>query len=107
MSDNIKKQHISSAERDKWNAHIGASGTGAHPIANGTNAGFSTNNYTTTEKNNLNTLVQNVGDLRITIGGNGPSSPRANKEIWFDTDHDEVIKVYTASGWKKFGAVFL
>lgn len=51
------KQHISNAERQKWdknvadfNAHLGSRGVKNHAIANGTEAGFSEDNYTTAEK---------------------------------------------------------
>ncbi len=54
------KQHISSAERAKWNkvivdfmAHLGSNGTDNHILGNGTTAGFSLNSYTNEEKNKL------------------------------------------------------
>ncbi len=54
------KQHISSAERAKWNKvvedhakHLGSSGPENHGIADGVNAGFSQNNFTTEEKEKL------------------------------------------------------
>lgn len=60
MSDDIKKQHLSTNERANWNKnivdlvnHIGAGGIGNHPLGNGTVPGFSNNDYTTTEKNKL------------------------------------------------------
>lgn len=60
MGDNIKKQHISSNERIKWDkcivdldTHTGAGGTVNHPLGNGSVAGFSINDYTTAEKSKL------------------------------------------------------
>lgn len=54
------KQHISTAERAKWNkvgtdlaAHTGAGGTNNHAMGNGTVPGFSTNDYTNKEKTKL------------------------------------------------------
>ena len=78
MSDDIKKQHISSNERLKWNSHIGATGIKHHPLGNGTNPGFSTNDFTTMEKDKLNkynninrNAAYAVGD--ITFSGNLPT----------------------------------
>lgn len=61
MASNAEiKQHISSAERAKWNkviadftAHLGSGGTENHILGNGTTAGFSLNNFTTEEKDKL------------------------------------------------------
>lgn len=45
------------------------------------------------------------GGIRITIGGNPPSNPKSNKEIWIDTTA-LVLKVYTSSNWQIIGAAF-
>lgn len=60
MANSDYKEHLMASERIKWNkvvtdfaAHLGAGGTNNHPLGNGTTAGFSMNDYTTTEKNKL------------------------------------------------------
>jgi hypothetical protein len=68
MADDIKKMHISSNERIKWNkcvadlaAHVATTNRTAHPLASGgTNYGFSQNNYTTSEKDKLATVQANA-----------------------------------------------
>lgn len=59
-NNNEIKQHISIAERQKWNkcctdlaSHIGSSGLANHAMGNGTVPGFSTNDYTNAEKQKL------------------------------------------------------
>lgn len=54
------KQHISIAERAKWNkniedhnAHLGSVGLNNHGLGNGVQPGFSTNDFTTTLKEKL------------------------------------------------------
>lgn len=102
-----KNQHISSQERAKWNAHVGASGTGAHPLANGTTPGFSTNNFTTNEKNILATLNTNVGGVRLTINTIPPSNPVINKELWINLSTAPAIAyIYKNTGWEALGAFF-
>lgn len=60
MASNDIKQHISIEERTKWNKvisdfnnHLGAGGANNHKLGNGSVPGFSTNDYTTREKNKL------------------------------------------------------
>lgn len=60
MSTNGIKQHVSIDERNKWDkvvvdfaAHLGAGGVANHRLGNGTVPGFSTNDYTNTEKTKL------------------------------------------------------
>lgn len=50
MSDDVKKYHISSNERLKWDSHIGSRGVEHHQLGDGIIAGFSLNNYDNTEK---------------------------------------------------------
>lgn len=59
------KQHISIAERAKWNkniedlvAHIGSVGVDNHGLGNGVQPGFSTNDYTNTEKEKLGAIEE-------------------------------------------------
>lgn len=59
------KQHISIAERLKWNqvvedfaAHSGAVGTTVHGLADGTSAGFSQCNFTTELKKKLEGIAE-------------------------------------------------
>lgn len=54
------KEHISAMERAAWNKvisdfakHLGQGGTSNHRLGNGTIPGFSTNDYTTAEKQKL------------------------------------------------------
>lgn len=60
MPNNDYKHHITIVERDKWDkvvadfaAHLGSGGTTNHRLGNGSIPGFSTNDYTNTEKNKL------------------------------------------------------
>jgi hypothetical protein len=60
MANSDIREHISAAERAKWNKnivdltnHIGAGGTNNHKLGNGTEAGFSINDYTNAEKTKL------------------------------------------------------
>lgn len=61
MSNNNEfKQHISILERNTWDKvvadfanHLGAGGVSNHMLGNGTVPGFSTNDYTNTEKTKL------------------------------------------------------
>jgi hypothetical protein len=69
MSDDIKKQHLSSNERDKWNkciadlaTHTGAGGIVNHPLGNGSVPGFTLNDYTTAEKNKLAGIENNANN---------------------------------------------
>lgn len=59
------KQHISIAERAKWNkniedhnAHLGSVGTNNHGLGNGVQAGFSTNDFTTRFKEKLEAVEE-------------------------------------------------
>lgn len=59
------KQHISTTERAKWNktisdyaTHLGSTGADNHGLANGTQPGFSINDYTTIEKTKLSTVEE-------------------------------------------------
>lgn len=49
--------------------------------------------------------VDTVTGIRFTIGGTAPSSPKNNKEVWFDTS-TRLIKVYTNNAWMPFSAVW-
>ena len=106
MSNDVKKQHISSNERLKWDSHIGARGVEHHQLGDGTIAGFSLNNYDNNEKNTLKTLNDNVGQIRFTIGTTPPPNPIIDKEFWVDRAN-KVNKIYTETGWESIGAVFL
>lgn len=60
MNNNEFKQHISIAERNKWDkvvldfaSHLGSGGVDNHRLGNGTVPGFSTNDYTNEEKSKL------------------------------------------------------
>lgn len=160
MANNSEfKQHISIAERNKWDkvvldfaSHLGSGGVANHRLGNGTIPGFSTNDYTNTEKTKLAGIedgalnnphpdthpytmitglsvvahtgsfadllnipstcyvatkgdVDTVTGIRFTIGRNAPSSPKNDKEVWFDTS-ERLVKVYTGNTWMKFSAVW-
>lgn len=47
-------------------SHVGSSGTSQHPLGNGTNAGFSTNDYSTLEKTKLAGIATNATATTIT-----------------------------------------
>lgn len=61
MADNSQiKQHVSIEERTRWDKvvtdftnHLGSGGTSNHPLGNGSVAGFTTNDFTTAEKQKL------------------------------------------------------
>jgi hypothetical protein len=60
MANSDIKQHVSIEERNKWDKvvadfanHLGAGGVSNHRLGNGTVPGFSTNDYTNTEKTKL------------------------------------------------------
>lgn len=44
-------------------SHVGSKGVSQHGLGDGTNAGFSTNDFTTTYKNKIDTLPTSVGDM--------------------------------------------
>lgn len=59
------KQHISTTERGKWNknitdytGHLGSTGIVNHGLGNGTQPGFSMNDYTNIEKEKVNTMEE-------------------------------------------------
>ena len=106
MSDDVKKQHISTNERLKWNNHIGNKGVEHHQLGDGITAGFSLNNYDNTEKGTLKELHDNIGSTRITFSTEAPPNPSVDKELWIDRG-SKLIKIYTDTGWESIGAVFL
>jgi len=61
MADNSQiKQHVSIEERNRWDKvvvdfanHLGAGGVSNHRLGDGSTPGFSTNDYTNTEKEKL------------------------------------------------------
>lgn len=105
MSDDVKKQHVSSNQIDSWTNHIGSSGTESHPLGNGSSPGFSTNDFSNTRKETLDKLNKNVGNTRITIGPNAPSNPIVNNELWINSN-SKFIAIYTDKGWEFTGAYF-
>ena len=159
MNNNEFKQHISIADRNRWDkvvldfaSHLGSGGVDNHRLGTGTVPGFSTNDYTNAEKSKLagiedgalnnphpathpytmitglaavahtgdfsdlinipNTCyiaekgdVDTVTGIRFTIGGNSPSNPKNDKEVWLDTS-EKLLKVYTGNAWMKFSAVW-
>lgn len=63
MASQDIKNHVSIEERNKWNkvvedfnVHLGNYGDEQHKRADGTNPGFSMNDYTSTEKEKLSTI---------------------------------------------------
>ncbi len=61
MGNETVREHVSSTEKEQWrrcyntffNTHLGKGGTDNHPLANGTVAGFSINNFSWNDKNKL------------------------------------------------------
>ena len=102
MGDNVKKQHISSAERERWDSHIGSSGVESHKLGDGTIPGFSTNDFSNTDKTQLITIVKNLSDIRFTINDTPPENPVVNKEFWIDTNTNKA-QIYKVTGWEPVG----
>lgn len=49
--------------------------------------------------------VDTVTGIRFTIGTSAPSSPKNDKEVWFNTSK-KLIYVYTSNAWTAFSAVW-
>ncbi len=49
--------------------------------------------------------VDTVTGIRFTIGGTAPTSPKNEKEVWFDTS-TRLVKIYTNNSWMLFSAVW-
>lgn len=101
----VKKYHISSNEREAWSNHIGSTGETAHPVGDGVNPGFSTNDFTNDQKTVLSTLANNIGGVRIWINASPPPNPVVDKELWVNPTNN-LTQIYKSTGWDALGAVF-
>lgn len=46
-----------------------------------------------------------VGGIRITVATAGPTDPKNNQDVWFDTN-EKLVKVYFNNKWNSFCAVY-